>query len=168
MTTSKSIFERDRAIAWDRYPKEMQRLETLRSGFDYDFDAAFRLAREEGQLIAWTHGSHILAYHPGDSPVGLHLRCDAATKQITDLGMVGKLNCPRLVEVHYERHDQTQTRPEPDVRPRADCQGEQTPRQEATSNDCSGWWGINARYGDPPRPPPGAIPLPRERRGVFI
>jgi hypothetical protein len=161
MSESRSSFERDRDIARERYPKEMDRLETLRVGFDIDFPAALLHARSDGHLIRWHNGTHILAYDPPDSPVGFIVRIHTEAEQITDVGMVGQLNCPSFVEVRYERQEQAASQAGPTgpaPRTRTDCQQER-PQTQHHYDPYAYFAGVGNYYGDPPAPPPGAIPL---------
>lgn len=168
MTDRTASFERDRDIARERYPMEMERLETLRAGFDLDFPAALRHARGEEHLIRWRNGTHILAYDPGLSPVGFCVRIDADRQQVTDVGMVGQLFCPSFVEVCYEREAPAPTAPtsaDPRPRPRADCQQEraQPTKPPIGYFEPDSYQGGRGNYhGDPPKPPAGAIVLPRD------
>jgi hypothetical protein len=169
--STQSIFERDRDLARERYPEEMERLETLRTGFDWDFRYALRHALDEGHLVSWVSGTHILVYQPGQSLVGLIVRIDTATEHVTDVGMVGKLSCPPLVEAGYERQAARSEKQQAASRPKDDCQEERPPQTKSNRthyDPYSYWGGIGNYYGDPPEPPPGAIRLQRRPREYAI
>lgn len=156
--SSQSSFERDRDIARERYPEETERLETLRAGFDTDFPAALQLARDEDHLIRWLNGTYILSYEPSESPVNLLVRLDLDRQQITDLGIVGPINCSPLVEVRYERQSSA---PQSEPAPGADRGREQRAQLPPGYFEEDSYWGCGEYYGDPPTIPPGAISISR-------
>src|SRR5262245_18704910 len=129
-----STLGRDIEIGWELHPREMGRLETLKNGLETHFDIALKHALTQHHLLPWTNGTHLLYYQPGISPVGFQLRCNTKTKTISILGLVGKLDCSRFVEVQYEftKHAQDAEKNQP-----SDCQVERAPAPQVES----GWWG---------------------------
>jgi hypothetical protein len=162
MFETSSSLERDRDIARDREPEEMDRLETLRAGFDTAFKAALEYARVGKHLVPWHDGTFILAFQPGVSPVGLRLRIDEDKEQIIDVGMVGKLDCPSFVEVVYDRQESAPSQSSPSRWPRHDCQGE----GPVASTLCEPYWGVGDYGGVPPTPPAGAVPITGRRLSI--
>lgn len=129
MTRGNSAFQRDWEVAWQRYPKEMERLETLRTGLDDDFPSAYRYLREQGHLIPKGDGTYVLLYEIGKRTVGIHLYCDEQMQRAVDLAVVLVPACARLVEVVHDQQDQNAPhrpghRPLEERLPRTDCQGE--------------------------------------------
>ena len=115
--TDQAALARDREIARELHPEDMDRLNAYAHRLRTNFRPTFNYLLGRGQLIPIdpSSGHFLLVHHYTTSKVALHIWCDEATEQVVELAVVDPGPRPFVEVLHDRRTKQP---------PVADCQNE--------------------------------------------